>query len=357
MSEESYSASRRGFLKGAALGAAGMAIPQFMIVREASAKTSTLYVNTWGSAWTEAEKEAFFEPFTAETGVAVRPVSPVSYAKLRAQVQSRSYEYDLTELSQPEWLLAEKEGYAEPIDWNVVDRSKIPESAVLGPSIAYCTLASMIAYRTDRFPNGGPKNWADFWDVERFPGTRSLFDNNPSRILTMALLADGVAPADLYPLDVDRAFRKLDQIKPHIRVWWKEAAQSQQLLRDGEADMIAMWSSRAVTLINEGVPAEVVWDQALIHTTSWGVVKGAPNKENAWKFIEFATQPKPQSVFCAKLSYGPANPGAFEFIPEKVAKQMPTYPENLKRGVVVNATWESENYLKLRDRFTQWLAQ
>jgi putative spermidine/putrescine transport system substrate-binding protein len=351
-----FRASRRDLLKALGAGAAAAALPQFMIVGDAGAQSQTLYVNTWGSAWTEAEKEAFFDPFTAETGVAVRPVSPVSYAKLRAQVQSRSYEYDVTELSQPEWLLAEKEGYAEPIDWNIIDKAKIPESAILGPSIGYCTLASILTYRTDRFPNGGPKSWADFWDVEKFPGTRSLFDNNPARILTIALLADGVAPADLYPIDVDRAFRKLDEIKPHIKVWWKESAQSQQLLRDGEVDMIALWSARAFSLINEGVPADVVWDQALIHTTSWGVVKGAPNKDIAWKFIEFATQPEQQAVFCSKLFYGPTNPATFELMPEQIAKQMPTYPANLERGVAVDPQWEADNYNSLRERFTQWLA-
>ena len=144
--------------------------------------------------------------------------------------------------------------------------------------ISYCALGTNLCYRKDKFPNGGPQSWADFWDVKKFPGTRSLYNNAP-RALAFALLADGVPPDKLYPMDIDRAFKKLDQIKPHIKVWWTQGNQSQQLIRDGEVDMMAIWNARASELAAQGVPVELVWNGADVGITMWGVAKGAPNRK------------------------------------------------------------------------------
>ena len=72
--------------------------------------------------------------------------------------------------------------------------------------------------------------------------------NNPVRTLQFALVADGVPLDKVFPIDVDRAFKKLEQIKPHIKVWWTQGNQSQQLMRDGEVDMMVMWNARASEL-------------------------------------------------------------------------------------------------------------
>ena len=136
-------------------------------------------------------------------------------------------------------------------------------------STASCSysLGTNLVYRKDRFPNGGPQNWADFWDVKRFPGPRCLFDRSFT-CLAFALLADGVPIDKLYPMDVDRAFRKMNEIKPHIKVWWREGAQSQQLIRDGEVVMIGMWSARAIDLIEDKVPLEIVWNGAELYNAN-----------------------------------------------------------------------------------------
>jgi putative spermidine/putrescine transport system substrate-binding protein len=150
----------------------------------------------------------------------------------------------------------------------------------LGPNQIYLqgvgnvALATGLAYRKDKFPGGGPKSWADFWDVKRFPGNRSLY-NRSFTAMSYALLADGVAPDKLYPMDMDRAFRKLGEIKPHIKVWWTQANQSQQLIRDGEVDMIAMWNARANELAEQGVPLESCGTRRRA-TTRTGSSRAAP---------------------------------------------------------------------------------
>jgi putative spermidine/putrescine transport system substrate-binding protein len=172
---------------GAAI--AGAALGPLLPAERAMAQTRTVYVNTWGGSWTAAEDAAFFKPFTQATGIAVRTVAPVSYAKLKAQVASGNYEWDVGEINQSDWLRAEREGLVEPIDWTIVQQDKLFPGAVSANGISYCALGTNLCYRKDKFPNGGPRSWADFWDVEKFPGTRSLYNSAP-RTLMFALLAE-----------------------------------------------------------------------------------------------------------------------------------------------------------------------
>src|SRR5215831_18498118 len=276
--KRSTSFDRRRLLKTGGAALAGATIAPLMVTKRMVAQARTVFVNTWGGSWTAAEEAAFFKPFTEATGIRVHTVAPVSYTKLKAQVQSGRYEWDVTAISRSDWLRAEREGLVEPIDWTVVQKDKLFSDAVFANGISYCALGTNLCYRKDKFPNGGPQSWADFWDVQKFPGRRSLCISDPPRTLIFALLADGVPADRLYPLDFDRAFKKLEQIKPHIKVWWREGNQSQQLIRDGEVDMMSIWNGRATELKQAGVPVELVWNGAVRSTSTWCVIKGAPNR-------------------------------------------------------------------------------
>src|SRR5262249_17764676 len=299
-------AARMSRRRALALGAGALlGAPAFM--RAARAQGGTVYVNSYGGVWESSWRKAFFEPFTAQTGIAVKTVPGVSFAKLKAQAQTRHFEWDVVNLGDVEYAQAVLEGLLEKVDKEAAKTDQLPPHMVREYGITSYSLGTNLVYRKDKFPNGGPRSWADFWDVKKFPGTRSLYVN-PVRTLIFALLADGVPRDKLYPLDVDRAFKKLDAIKPHIKVGWTQGNQSQHLLRDGEVDMMAIWNARASELAAQGVPVELVWNGAHISITMWGVAKGAPNRKLAWEFIQFAVQPKQQAEFCNRLFYGPTNP-------------------------------------------------
>ena len=134
----------------------------------------------------------------------------------------------------------------------------------------------------------------------------------------------------LYPMDIDRAFRKMGEIKPHIKVWWRDGSQSQQLIRDGEVDMIAMWSARAVDLIDDKVPLEIVWNGAELYYANLLVPKGDPNAKTPGNSANFVAQAKPQADFAMLLPYGPANPGARALMTEARLRQTPAWPDNEK---------------------------
>jgi putative spermidine/putrescine transport system substrate-binding protein len=264
----------------------------------------------------------------------------------------------MTSVNSMLWLRASREGLAEPIDWSIVRRDALPAGAVVadGHGIACNIQGTNLCYRSDRFPRGGPRSWADFWDVERFPGSRGLCVSDAPRSMIFSLLADGVPRDQLYPLDIERAFRKLGAIKRHIKVWWREGNQSQQLIRDGEVDTMSIWNARASELRQQGVPVELVWNGAVRSTSTWCVLKGAPNRRLAWEFIAFASQPRPQAEFNTRLYYGPIHPDAYAFIPREIAVQLPTHPDNLAVSVKEDDVWEAERIAQIEERFTAWLA-
>lgn len=343
---------RRTILKAGAAAGALVAAP---FVRTASAQDKTLYVNTWGGVWEQSAKKHIFDPFTRDTGVEIRTVSPVSFAKLAAQTRSGVYEFDVTTLGAAEILRANDAKLIEPIEGAPIDASKLWKGAVFLNGVGFDCFATVIAYRADRFPNGGPQTWADFWNVERFPGTRSL-QRYAGRILPLALLADGVPVDRLYPLDLPRAFAALNRIKPHVRVWWTQGQQSQQLLRDGEVDMIGIWQGRVFELIDQGHPIRMTWNQAEIDKGYWVVAKGTPRRDVAWKFVESACDPERQANFARDALTSPVNPKAFAFIGGKDAERMATAPANYPQAFeqdILNFGGDLQDQTR---RFEQWIA-
>jgi len=194
-------------------------------VRSARAQGRTVYVNSYGGAWESSWRKAFFEPFTAQTGIAIKTVPGVSFAKLKAQVQTRNFEWDVINLGDVEYAQAVLEGLLEKVDKQAAKTDQLPPHMVREYGITSYSLGTNLVYRKDKFPNGGPQSWADFWDVKKFPGNRCLYDRSFT-CLAFALLADGVPADKLYPMDIDRAFRKMSEIKPHIKTWWREGSQS-----------------------------------------------------------------------------------------------------------------------------------
>lgn len=341
----------RRTLLSSALAGATLSMPA---IRTAAAQDKVVYVNTWGGAWEEAAKEALFAPFTRETGIEVRTVAPVSFAKLAAQVRTGVYEFDITTLGVAELGRADQGKLLAEADKSILDPAKLWPGASKMNGIASHAFGNVLAYRNEKFPKG-MKNWADFWDVTKNPGSRCL-QRYAARVIAMALLADGVAPKDLFPYDLNRAFKSLDRIKPHIRVWWTQGPQSQQLIRDGEVDAIGMWNTQVQRLVEEKLPITVSWDQAVVDIAYWAVARGTPRAANAWRFVEFAIRAEPLSKFSLKNAYGPMNPESFKFIPEAQAKLLPTYPENFKTAIVLDAEKLLPQIDEMSKRFDQWLA-
>jgi putative spermidine/putrescine transport system substrate-binding protein len=334
--------SRRRFLattSGAMV--AGLAAPSIL-----RAQDNVLYVNSWGGPWLEAATTHLFEPFTAETGIRIETISPVSFAKLAAQMQTGVYEFDVTTLGGGELIRANQAGLIEEI-------AETFPGGLFENGAASHAFATVLAWRTDKYSDG-PQNWADFWDVERFPGTRSL-QRYAARILPIALLADGVAMEDLYPLDIERAFASLDRIKDHVTVWWTAGAQSTQLLRDGEVDMIGIWHGRYFEAEDAGAPVAMTWNEGQQERAYWVIAKDTPNMEAAQEFVRFVTSAEPLAGFASQAAYGPLNPASMEHVTDEQSIRMPTTPANYDQTYEQDMVNFGGDIEEVTERFEEWI--
>lgn len=320
-----------------------------------AAEEKIVVFNSSGGALDAAQRKVFSDPFEKETGIKVIHTAPVNFAKLKAMVESGNVEWDITELPPRDMVRAVKLGYLEPIDYTVINKADLIPEAALAYAIGGGFYSTILAYNTKKFSKGNhPQSWADFWNINKFPGRRSL-RNSPADNLEIALLADGVQKDKIYPIDIDRAFRSLDKIKPHIAVWWSVGAQPAQLLTDNEVDLTTSWNGRITDIQRKGAPVEIEWNEAILSLSYYGVVKGAKHKSNAMKYLAFRQRPDRQAEWVKALPYPGASINLYKYLTPELAKIMPTYPENLKKAIKVNYEWWLENADRVQERWNAWM--
>ncbi|TAL53390.1 ABC transporter substrate-binding protein [Pandoraea sp.] len=344
--------NRRRLLKTAGTLALASALPSVV-----HGESRQIIVSDPGGPYTKAYRVAFYDPFEQATGIKVvsmaRESQPVT--QFAAMVKTRNYIWDVTTLTISDDVpYLEAHGFLEPIGLKPSDYPNVMPEAITPDWLGVDVYATVLAYRTDKFKTQGPRSWADFWDVKKFPGRRSL-RRNPIDTLEQALMADGVPLDKLYPIDVERAFKSLDRIKPHINLWWTSGAQAMQAIQNGDVDMISTWNGRAQAAIDNGAPVRINWREGLYSVEGWGIPKGTPHAEMAKQFVRFCADAKRQAAFTPDLAYGPTNLKAFDMIPAKRAAILPTAPDNLRDMRLPSPQWWAKNRAAVTERFNTWI--
>jgi spermidine/putrescine-binding protein len=266
---------------------------------DADQDAGELVVLQVGGSFGAAFDAAFLVPFGAESGVEVSQVEggddPI--AAVTAQVEAENVQWDVADCI-PSFVAATPDIFEE-IDTDIVQSTDdlVSPTVVTDKFMAINIQAfPLVAYSTEAFPDQGPSGWADFFDVESFPGPRGVPDVGLESASTMpaaALLADGVAPDELLPLDLDRAYAKLDELKPDIRVFWTSFVQGSDILRNGEVVMTVTTDGRGQQL-------------------------GSPNPDNAFNFMEYIlSHPEQQAVFTSLTFYGPVTEAGVAAVEEQ----------------------------------------
>jgi putative spermidine/putrescine transport system substrate-binding protein len=339
-------------------GAMGALVLVGIVSGQALAQKGEVVIVTYGGTAADALREAHWKPFTAETGIVVREETPPTPAKVKAMVETGNVVWDIVEMDL-NWIISlQKAGnYLEKIPVNQLPPkyvAALDREAIHEYGIGAFYWAWVLAYRTDVFKAGNrPKSWADFWDVKRFPGPRTLQDS-PGSNVEFALLAAGKKPAGLYPLDPDLAFKKLDEIRPSIKKYWDTGALAPQLLADKEVFLGSVYSGRIKHLQDQGIPVEIEWNEGLLNLDYWTIVKGAKNFNNAIKLIGYMLDPARQAKFAKLIPYGPVNKEALPLISPEVARQLPSYAENKKRMILYDSEWWGPRRDELNERWQQW---
>lgn len=316
-----------------------------------------------------AQRKVFDEPFTAKTGVQVLQddAGYKELAKIRSQVETKNLLWDASvTVSIREAEMCE-EGMIEKIDWSKYFDPK--DFAAIGGfgkcGIPYVGSPGALAYDADKLTGDkAPKTWQDFWNVEKFPGKRGLV-NQPDETLEIALIADGVAPKDvarvlIAPGGVDRAFAKLEKLKPHVR-WWGSGAESMQLLLNGEVTMTYAYQGRVYTANrSNNRNLKMVWEAGYVSSPIYYVVvKGTPNLKNTVEWIKSTVTPERQAAYSEFMGMQPANAKAYALLPKGGFLNAPS--EHLDKGMIQIGEKYLNFYLDngdtLRQRFAAFIAK
>ena len=321
-----------------------------------------LTVVSWGGSYQDAQKEVYFRPFAQTVGI---PMNDEAWdggvGVLRAKVEGGALNWDVVEVESEELALGCEEGLYEKIDYTKIGgaASYIPE-AVNDCGVGAIVYDFVLAYDGDKLKDG-PQSWADFWDLKKFPGLRAL-RQGPKTTLEIALMADGVAPKDVYAVlatdaGVDRAFAKLKAIRGSL-IFWKAGAQPPQLLASGEVVMTSAYNGR-ITAANDRDHKnfQMSWNGALFTLDSWVILKGSPNMDAALKFLEFVGRPERQRLLPNYIAYGVTSKAAMPLIDPKLVARLPTAPENMARAVQISDAFWAENLDRLTERFNAWIAE
>ena len=328
-------------------GLAALGIGTGLGPREAGAQGRQLVMVNWGGIANDGFGRFYGDPFSAANpGVrVVQDSTGPSAGRIRSMVESGRVTWDICDSSATSSYLLGGLNLLNRIDYNIVRRDD-----VIGPTFALehgaapYSFSNVLIYDSSKFPNGGPQNWADFWDLRRFPGTR-LLRRDAAGALDAAQMALGKDPAKLYPLDIRACLAKVREIRRNC-VFWTSGSESEQFIRTGEAVMGQIWHTRAKVLEQESNGRfEHVWNQGILQPGIFVSPRGNPGGELVQRLLaSMLSNAEAQVGLLQFLGNGPTNPRAAALVPEDFKRFNPTDPANARVQVAQDGRWWGENY-------------
>ena len=352
--------------------AAGMAVAQDMPME--------MTIVSWGGAYTKSQQNAYHTPYSEMTGVTIinDDSSAEAVAKLRAMNEAGNITWDVVDVVAADAIRLCDEGLAMEIDFDTMlapapdgtpateDFGDLLVSDCYIPQIVYSTT---FGYRTDMVGDTPPTKICDVFDLETYPGKRSL-EKRPINNMEWALLCDGVAKEDVYDVlateeGQNQALAKLDTIKDEV-IWWSAGADTPQLLADGEVVMGSTYNGRLFSLIEEqGQPVAMLWDAQVFDLDGWIIPTGlSPERQaRALDYIMFATDTQRLADQAKWISYGPARKSSAPLVGQHaelgidMAPHMPTDPNNAANTFLYNYEFWADYRDDMDAKFQAWLAQ
>jgi putative spermidine/putrescine transport system substrate-binding protein len=323
-------------------------------------------IASWGGATQDGKRIVYFAPFAEEHGIAVQEgVYQGGWGQFRAIQETGERPWDVVSVEPAEMVRGCEEGLFKRLDWSQIG----PADRYLPGVVHECGLgafvsAQTVGYNAELIGDTRPTRIEDFFDLDTWPGKRGILDR-PKPTLEWVLLADGVATKDVFsvlrtPEGVDRAFAKLETIKPELR-FWTAGAQPPEWLINGEVVMSQIFSGRVANAKKEGRPLEQIWDRAIVYLDYWVVFEEIKHLDDAYAFLRFFSDPRRQVEYAiTQLPYGPISQGAMELIPAEVAAVMPA-GDNLATAHWTGSQEDIDFWIdhndELTERWNRWKAQ
>ena len=315
-----------------------------------SAHAGEITVASWGGSFQAAQSKAIFQPVAKAMGITINEESYKGIGQVRTKVAAGAVPWDIIDSGAGGAARGCEEGILIDLDYNIIDVSNFIPGTYLSCCVGTITYSTVPAWNTETYGMNGPRGWADFWDVKKFPGTRAYRANNVDGALEPALMADGVPPEKVYevlatPEGKRRAINKIRELKPHIAVFWGSGAQQAQLMKDAEVDMSTGWNGRFDNAKKDGAKVGYTFNQALLDYDCFAMPKGAPNKEVAMRFLAEVSKPQYQANLPFYITYGPTNRKAYEMTkaPKELIESLPSHPKNVPLMLPVSLDWYAKH--------------
>jgi putative spermidine/putrescine transport system substrate-binding protein len=317
-------------------------------------KSGTLTFVSYGSAFQDNQITAWQKPYTAATKTAFRNDGPSDPAKLKAMVEASKVPWDVVDNTSA--FAAQTCGrLLEKLDMSQIDVSKFPPGTVTDCAVPAYFYGLTFLYNTKKYGDKPPTRIADFFDTAKFPGVRMLPPEIAAGPLEDALLADGVPADKLYPLDVDRALKKLNSIRNDTTFAPTYGAMQQAMVGD-QVDMVLTVTARATSAVQAGATFKPVWDKTILTSDSLVIPKGSTRVDAAMKFIAFTSQPEQSAKFTELANVLPSNSAAKPNLDDALSAMNPNLPER-KAGIVVSDVhWWAQNLDAVTNKYTAWMA-
>ncbi len=358
------------FVKRGALGSiiSSVGVAAFSLSFTGTVFADAVTVVSWGGSYGKAQDAALFTDASKNSGIAINRESGASMSKVMLQVESGAVTWDLVVSGSGGCAAAAAKGALEKIDFNIVDVSDFLPNTYTDYCIGSDVFSTVFAWNTDKYGEpgtpGAPNSWADFWDVEKYPGTRSIRLNNVDGVLEPAVMAMGVPPEKVYEFlssegGIEKAIDKIRELKPHISVFWKSGAMQAQLMKDQEVDMITGWNGRFDNARKDGAVVGYTFNQALRDYDGFGIPKGAPHKDLAMKFLAEVSKPQYQANLPFHITYGPTNGKAYEITtaPKELLEALPSHPKNFSKMLAVSLDWYAEHRERALELYMEFLSE
>ena len=341
----------------------------FVFLRKAPVLTAV----TWAGPYGRAQASALFLPYGQKTGIDVHIAEyDGGLTELREQIAGKQYRWDVMDLELPDAIAACREGLLEP-----VNAASLPAGAngelskadfvpnALGPCwVGSMVYSQLIVYAPNNFATEKPATVSDFFDLARFPGPRALRGTSPKLNLELALLADGVAPKDIYPVlstdqGVSRAHAKHDTIRGSI-VWWTRSSEPVAMIEDGRAAFATALNGDIYDAAIHGRKLAAIWDKQLYELDVFGIPKDDPKRDMAMDFMRFATSATNLAAVADWVPYGPARRSASKLIgknPElgiDMRPFSPTAPEHFATAFAVDDAWWQAHGTAIMTHWQAW---
>ncbi|MFJ8788646.1 ABC transporter substrate-binding protein [Streptomyces sp. NPDC102462] len=318
----------------------------------------TLTFASYGGIFQDGQETAAVKPFAAESGAKLLSDGPTDYTKIKAQVDAKNVTWDVVD-TDTLWAEHQCGKLLMPLDTTVVDTSKLPKGMRGKCSVPAMSYGVVLMYDKKKFGGNPPKGWADFFNTAKYPGKRAIpgiaSDLSPGA-LEAALLADGVAPDRLFPLNVDRALKKLTSVRSSL-VFWDTGARSQQLLESGEVSMAMVWSGRAYAAVKNGAHFAPQWNQFLPVSDSLAVPVGAKNPKASMALINYYLGAAQQTKLTELTSYSPINTDAHPKLDKLASQYVTTTPEKQAKALTIDTAWWAKNQAQIIQKWSDWLAR